>query len=1150
MNRPSHVARQLCRMGTLICLLAWPLAASAAPAKHKELPLALPRAEPPLRGLRSLAEANRLAAADRKPILVRVQAAHCLWCRKLQAEMEKPAVREELQRWILVDLDQSADDAESLNVDAVPALRIFTVRGRLAAARDGYLSADDLVDWLKKSYEVASPALDAVLADSDKPNLLAVVRLVRLLAQRDPLYREAAIRRLASCPDVAAPAVVKTLREGRLGARLAALEILTQWRAPIDGLDPWRPETLTEAKLAAIERWVEAGVKPPPRAEWTAAERAAARLGIEQMLRAAESDVEALRERLARLGPQLLPEIQQRLGRAATDAERQRLTALRYRLVARDALVLHWPGGLDRLSSADARQRRKAAEELAAMADAQDQPLLMELFVDADPLIREMGLRGLRNMGGSQAVAALVKLLDDPLPNVRAAVLKQLAEDPFPEMVPAVGNYLKHEKDADLAVHAVRFFQAAGGREAVKNLLVLLHHPSWQVRAEAAEAVGQAVTSYQRRVSDELRADAYAALIELLADGDAFVVSRAVAALGTADMEIVVEPLAQAAVRHPELTEAVVEIFSHSDKMYAKSMPHLRRLCKHPDPQVRAAALRGIGKGTVDELQAELLSGLGDPTRVVRIAAAAALFESLDSHEKNAQVRLGRGAMFSDNLIPAPELGVFGWIVRAVTASVTPKPMPPPAAKPAAGTPLAPGKGQDKVGNQKEPLSPGGRGQGEGGNRKNPVSSPGPPLAAKPSPDQRASNAPQPAPLEEPAWDQWLRKYYARKRPAAIDRMLPPLEKMLHAADAEESLAAAVALVPLGRCDIALPVVRQRVKAEPKHLDRAAPLLPWLLWPDRVQLFEQLWPLAGEGHESGQLIVQMSETGDERAVDRFWTLLADPKLTPQSAGSLKTGLQQLYRLEQGGGSQARRRRELLAAARPRAASGPELQRLVALALIAQVDAAEAAEIARRLAADEKQSPALRNDAFQVLLAAEPKAQAAPEAVAALSAADAARRKIALDYLVANGERYFELREAINVNISSVDQLGGDDQGLPAAPRGLKTAHLVPLLRHADPKVAAYAGYLLALLGDPQGLDKLIAYWREQGRSQDSLTQLVYRAIAALDDARQLPLLEKIYQQLSEYEVRDFYWTIRAMSGTEIVKFRQRIRSQVGAEKLR
>ena len=567
MNRPSHVARQLCRMGTLICLLAWPLAASAAPAKHKERPLALPRAEPPLRGLRSLAEANRLAAADRKPILVRVQAAHCLWCRTLQAEMEKPAVREELQRWILVDLDQSADDAESLNVDAVPALRIFTVRGRLAAARDGYLSADDLVDWLKKSYEVASPALDAVLADSDKPNLLAVVRLVRLLAQRDPLYREAAIRRLASCPDVAAPAVVKTLREGRLGARLAALEILTQWRAPIDGLDPWRPETLTEARLAAIERWVEAGAKPPPRAEWTAAERAAARLGIEQLLRAAETDVEALRERLARLGPQLLPEVQQRLGRTATDAERQRLTALRYRLVARDALVLHWPGGLDRLSSADARQRRKAAEELAAMADAQDQPLLMELFVDADPLIREMGLRGLRNMGGSQAVAALVKLLDDPLPNVRAAVLKQLAEDPFPEMVPAVGDYLKHEKDADLAVHAVRFFQAAGGREAVKNLLVLLHHPSWQVRAEAAEAVGQAVTSYQRRVSDELRADAYAALIELLADGDAFVVSRAVAALGTADMEIVVEPLAQAAVRHPELTEAVVEIFAHSDKM-------------------------------------------------------------------------------------------------------------------------------------------------------------------------------------------------------------------------------------------------------------------------------------------------------------------------------------------------------------------------------------------------------------------------------------------------------------------------------------------------------------------------------------------------------------------------------------------------------
>ena len=84
-----------------------------------------------------------------------------------------------------------------------------------------------------------------------------------------------------------------------------------------------------------------------------------------------------------------------------------------------------------------------------------------------------------------------MKLLADPEPNVRAAVLKQLEEKPDASIIPKLADYLKTEKDADLLVHAIRFLRAAGGAPAVRALIPLLHHESWQVRAEACEALGK-----------------------------------------------------------------------------------------------------------------------------------------------------------------------------------------------------------------------------------------------------------------------------------------------------------------------------------------------------------------------------------------------------------------------------------------------------------------------------------------------------------------------------------------------------------------------------------------------------------------------------------------------------------------------------------
>ena len=117
--------------------------------------------------------------------------------------------------------------------------------------------------------------------------------------------------------------------------------------------------------------------------------------------------------------------------------------------------------------------------------------------------------------------------------------------------------------------------------------------------------------------------------------------------------------------------------------------------------------------------------------------------------------------------------------------------------------------------------------------------------------------------------------------------------------------------------------------------------------------------------------------------------------------------------------------------------------------------------------------------------------------------------------------------------------------VPKPPEGLKVSQLLPLLDDPDPAVAADAGYLLALAGEARGLEPLLRNAQQKGASDSSLQRLAYRAIAALDESNQIPLLRKIYAGLKQYEVSEFYWTIRIMTGPEILKFRKQIRDEVG-----
>jgi HEAT repeat protein len=1102
----------------------------------------------------------------------------------MAAEIESPAIEPELAGCVCVFLnpDTQPKEAEELGVTSVPALRIRTPGGETTGTQDGYLSPDDLTAWLKKHREEALASADSALTDSAEPDAAAIARLVQLFDVRSPAIREAAIRRLSSYPQAARPAVVKAFREGNLSARLAALEILQQWKAPVEEMDPWHPETLSEERFRRLDKWLNEGgdqgrIAVPK--ELSPQERSAARQDIARMLKADESESAAICHRLARFGPALLPEVYALLKDVSGDQDRQRLLVLRYRLVATDSLVLRWPGGLVRLAGSDLRQRQRAAEELASLASEAEEPLLTELFSDPDPLVREISLRGLQHIGGKEANAAIVRLLADPEPNVRAAVLKQLEESPDADMVPAIVKYLKTEKDPDLVVHGIRFLQESKQPEALKSLMSLLSHESWQVRSEAASGIGKLMENANFNDSAEhseddskvkLQADVYAALIDLLDDPDAFVGAKAVEGLANANMALAVEPLVKAAQKHPQLAPEIFTMLVSNSNMILPAIPHIREFCKHSDADVRAAAIGALCQATTYDVEDEVLSALCDKESKVRIAAASAMFKTLEQQRSVTWRQLRQGAFRNNDPgvalphTPPPTViqSILPTAVQIFFGVKVVKNPPPPTVINTPQVPMTveisetpPAISKTEVEKPAESAKPEPDGKGDSSDNAGKTDA----VKADESKTTGKHDESKTAEEESNPWDQWLENYYAgRNRPKWTAVMIGPLEKMLTADSVKEKLAAAVAMVPLGKADEALPVINDAMRSNPEYLDMAREVLPWLTLERRLQLFRRLNSLVQSEDASAELIETMNKAPDRRVAALYWELLGVENTTPTKARTLERGLTGAYLGEQFlpvSNISASKRRGLIQDAKSHIASGTDLQRLAALIIMATVSNEEAAEAAGRLADDPQLSEALRLDAFQILLVVQTKKDAVQTVVAAMEKENAGRKKIALKYLALGPGGMTILKEGFYLTpvsfADSTTEVGYGDNKLivPQPPKGLEARHIRPLINDPDPEIAVSAGYLLALLGEPDGMDVLLKYWKEQSKTNNQWARLVYRAIAVSDDPKYLPVLKEIYANLQQYQLRDFYWTIRSMTGPEILKFRKQIRDERGASEL-
>lgn len=1230
--------------------------------------------------LKTVEEGQRRALRDGKPVLVLAKASWCPVCKKLAEEFEKPALQAEFARWTLVaiDVDQAEAEAEKLHVVKLPLLRILKADGHRVASREGGETLEQPEEWLKSNYEEAMNVPDEILAAAAAPESGDVMKLVRKFDDRSPTVREAAIRRLLHHPQASSEMVVVTFAEGSLSARLSAMELLQAWKAPLDGLDPWRPDSFTSERMAKLEAWQKEAAKSEAETpqELTEAQRAEAGADIARMLKVPDAEAGSIRERLARFGQSLLPLVYERLKEAAGDRDRERLMALRYRLVASEELALQWPGGLLRLAATETAKRQKAAEELAGRATAADQNLLRELFSDPDPLVREICLRGLQNIG-DEAQGALVDLLADPEPNVRAAVLKQLEESPISGMVPKIAEYVKTEKDADLVVHAVRFLRAVDDKKAKRSLIGLLKHESWQVRAEAASALGGSehrtygITSGDSEPSEEekLQADAYTALIELLDDKDNFVISKAVEGLSSADMVVAVDPLVKAAESHPDLALSIINILAAGQKMKAKALPHLRAFCKHENPEIRAAALTGIATAVQDDMQEEITAGISDPDSRVRIAAAGALLKLFESERNKARnssrPTIGYAPRFSGSVTITPSgpppsffggvAKILGEIAKQAGSPASAKevkktedsteqekakdqppdekpadekstdekpadekpadekptmqkpfleapPPPPPVTPPESTAPPTENQEQKPAANEDsasgppiitppaivertetphemllplnvppEPTAPKLRIEGEvqwdtvqGPIPATPVPvTPGLPPAITIEGDSVETVESAPEDDSSPnstATDEWLQGFYEGKtRPDWTSKLVEPLVKMLAAESVEERVAAAMALIPLGKADLAMPVLLEAAKEKAEFSTSAAEALPWLVREKRLKLFHDLRAIDNRAGQMTLILSGMSQAQDPRDEELFWGFLADKEADDDLAYRVYYSLQQLYGVNRGfstsSGSSAGRSDPVKAKKLiPRTATGTETQRMVALALLAATDNKEALKAADQMVDDATLGEDLRRDAFQIKLLLQPDAKSRNElAVEALKQSDPARSKIALKVLV-NGVSGLEfLRDRIFLSVSVY---GNDSEPytsgqpiVPHPPKGLKVDDVKPLVEDSNPEIAAYAGYLTALFADPAGMEPLLAYWKQQGKQNSTISTLIYRAAAVLDDPKYIPELREVYDKLQEYELGRFYWTIRIMTGPEILKFRKEIRDKHGMSKL-
>lgn len=193
-----------------------------------------------------------------RPILVVLGAEWCGPCKQLEKELQQPIAESIFQRWVVVkvDIDQEVGLAKEWQVGAIPAFRILGVDQEVAASNEGFGGLKKLQAWLAENFDSANPKTQRLLRDDKPIEPKIIVELIAMLRDRRPANRKLIADRLAKNKDLSARPLVELLSQGNLSQKIAALEILEKWTAPITGIDPWDPDTMSAERLSILGDWI------------------------------------------------------------------------------------------------------------------------------------------------------------------------------------------------------------------------------------------------------------------------------------------------------------------------------------------------------------------------------------------------------------------------------------------------------------------------------------------------------------------------------------------------------------------------------------------------------------------------------------------------------------------------------------------------------------------------------------------------------------------------------------------------------------------------------------------------------------------------------------------------------------------------------
>ena len=362
-----------------------------------------------------------------------------------------------------------------------------------------------------------------------------------------------------------------------------------------------------------------------------------------ELFRAGDGDTDAVRGALLALGPRAEP----RLLQAVRDGDSvQRLRFISIVKPRRAGLSVF----VECLDDAEPGVRARACHALARVGDASVVPVLFRLIGDVNAHVSQAAVAAIQALGCFETRAMAMEAARSSDPRRRRAALRIIAYFGFPEGFEVMAEAMSGPDDRirDAAIYGLPFIEDP---RALALLLEASESPAQRTRAATMRALGQ--TTEQLEGPRDASGAVPSALRRGTRDPDPWVRYYACQALGRLGIRATLGDVI-ALIDDPAGQVRVAAIEAIAKLGDGQGTAVLDGACRSADPDIRRAAILGLGGCKRTEVLPILLREAGSEDSVTRLYALSALSE-IDSDE--ATVALARGTLDPDLHVKSAALG-------------------------------------------------------------------------------------------------------------------------------------------------------------------------------------------------------------------------------------------------------------------------------------------------------------------------------------------------------------------------------------------------------------------------------------------------------------------------------------------------------------